>query len=393
MQAQLQAQLQQMMQGAGGGGGNPLARLVGMGQPRGGPPAIQGPRPWIGLPKFDEVTQDELAGMLQRLRAAGRSELTLLLLGKPGVGKTSVMNSLFNETASPAAAFRNMPTEVEVVSRTHAGFTLTIVDTPGLSSGDAVSAAAVQAIRAALGKRPIDLCLYVERLDVYRSDGLDLAVARAVTTNFGADLWNNTLLCLTHAGLEGLPPGESWENYVERRSAQCQRIIRRAGGFRDMPVALAENKRSVLDPASGELPDGSLWIPDLVDMLVQAVENGVAPYVLDAGAPRRAHPNRRRKWLIPLLLAAQVAFKIFVFDRVTEDDACTGDQFGPFDEAAVAENRRKLRENRGAAEDVEEEELDDMGGAGDEEGEGEDEEEEEYGEDESESESESDEDE
>ena len=61
---------------------------------------------------------------------------------------------------------------------------------------------------------------------------------------------------------------------------------------------------------------------------------------------QRASPDRRRKWLVPLLLVAQVALKMLVLDRVLEDDGCAGDQYGPYDAATTEANRKQLEQER-----------------------------------------------
>ena len=43
------------------------------------------------------------------------------------------------------------------------------------------------------------------------------------------------------------------------------------------------------------------------------------------------NPNRRRLWLLPLLIAAQVAAKVLLLDRIIESDACRGDKNGEYD--------------------------------------------------------------
>lgn len=116
------------------------------------------------MKEFDEATKHELGELLKRLTARGVKELTVLLLGKPGAGKTSTMNSIFNETASAVAAFRAMPTEVEIISRTSNGFTLTFIDTPGLTGHDEVSQASLDAISHALQDKQVDIG---ERLRVF----------------------------------------------------------------------------------------------------------------------------------------------------------------------------------------------------------------------------------
>lgn len=35
-----------------------------------------------------------------------------------------------------------------------------------------------------------------------------------------------------------------------------------------------------------------------------------SPYTHDANVVKRSDPNKKRRWLIPLVLAAQIAFKV-----------------------------------------------------------------------------------
>ena len=111
-------------------------------------------------------------------------------------------------------------------------------------------------------------------------------------------------------------------------------------------MALVENMRSCGEgDMGGELPDGSLWLPDLVDMMVQAVENGVTRFELDdeLSVAKRSDPNRKRRWLIPLFVTVQVLLKVLVFDKMVADDGCKGDMYGPFDAETVARNRSQVR--------------------------------------------------
>lgn len=68
-----------------------------------------------------------------------------------------------------------------------------------------------------------------------------------------------------------------------------QDLVRKGGGYKDMPVALVENRKEALREGV-ELPDESMWLPDLVDMMVQARENEVEPYHLDVDAPKVPSP-------------------------------------------------------------------------------------------------------
>ena len=59
--------------------------------------------------------------------------------GKNGMGKSSTANSLFNEKVANVAAFQSDTAKPSVISRIAHGFTLTVIDTPGLLEADAVS--------------------------------------------------------------------------------------------------------------------------------------------------------------------------------------------------------------------------------------------------------------
>ncbi|KAL4423018.1 hypothetical protein ABPG77_005498, partial [Micractinium sp. CCAP 211/92] len=79
---------------------------------------------------------------------------------------------------------------------------------------------------------------------------------------------------------------------------------------------------------------------------VAEVALNVQPFQHNAKAAAKAsNPNRRRKWLIPLVLAAQVGLKLLL-DRVMDEDGCRGDANGPFDEQTVRERREELKRDK-----------------------------------------------
>lgn len=61
--------------------------------------------------------------------------------GKTGVGKSSTVNSILAETVAHVVVMQGPASRAQAISRTAAGFTLTLIDTPGVLEGDAVDGA------------------------------------------------------------------------------------------------------------------------------------------------------------------------------------------------------------------------------------------------------------
>jgi hypothetical protein len=62
--------------------------------------------------------------------------------------------------------------------------------------------------------------------------------------------------------------------------------------------------------------------------VAKRVGETMAPLQLRKELP---NPNRRRLWLLPFLIAAQVALKVLVIDRVITADSWKGDRNGEYD--------------------------------------------------------------
>lgn len=365
------------------------------------PPPLA-PKEWAGLSGMPEPTRDRIEDALDRFAQAAavggaaaaaayndnnnkKAALTVLILGTPGSGKSATTNSLLNERValvSPLQSEAGRP--VLAARRPPPGspqVTVAVIDTPSLvasaefgddDAGGGVSFAAAGALGNALSGRPIDAVLSVDRLDGFPIGSFELALARAYSSAFGVGIWDKATLVLTHGRLSCPPGGASLDDYAAARAAELRGALRKAGArpsTAPLPALLAENgsrcpKNDAEEPV---LADGEPWLPAVWEAIVDsalsspsstAVPDGsspggaaVSPYVPDAARARRAaDPNRKRLWLVPLLLAAQVALRWFVLDRVIGDDACRGDREGPFPEDVAKMNlqeRREARKKRG----------------------------------------------
>ncbi|VAH88650.1 unnamed protein product [Triticum turgidum subsp. durum] len=291
------------------------------------------PREWVGLQQFPAATQTKLHELLGKLKEENVSTLTILVMGKGGVGKSSTVNSIVGERVANVSAFQSEGLRPMMCSRTRAGFTLNIIDTPGLIEGGYINEQAVEIIkRYFLLEKTIDVLLYVDRLDTYRMDTLDEQVIRAITNSLGKAIWRRTLVVLTHAQLSP-PDGIDYNDFLARRSESLLRYIRSGAGigkreYADfpLPIALAENSGRCKTNENGAkiLPDGTPWIPNLMKEITIVVSNGSKSIHVDQKLIDGPNPNNRWKKYIPLILAVQYFFVVKGIRRAIHSDISNG---------------------------------------------------------------------
>ena len=202
---------------------------------------------------------------------------TILLLGKSGVGKSAVINSLLGEGSAPSGtADADTTKKVTLIEKKIHGMTLRLIDTPGLQASASdirYNSAIMNDAKKFTKQHKPDIVLYFDRLDIpSRSDAADLPLLKQITNTFGQAIWFNAIVVLTHAatappdGANGQPI--SYEMYVAQRSHIVQQTIRQAAGDMRLmnPVALAENHPLCRTNHEGErvLPNGQVWKPQLL---------------------------------------------------------------------------------------------------------------------------------
>ncbi|KAG5041884.1 hypothetical protein JHK87_005799 [Glycine soja] len=229
--------------------------------------ASQITREWSGINTFAPATQTKLLELLGKLKQENVNSLTILVMGKGGVGKSSTVNSIIGDRVVSINPFQT-----------------------------------------------IDVLLYVDRLDVYRVDNLDKVVAKAITDSFGKGIWSKTILALTHAQFSP-PDGLPYDEFFSQRSESLLKVLRSGARIKkeafqaaSIPVVLVENSGRCNKNDSDEkvLPNGTAWIPNLVQTITDIALNQSESIHVDKNLIEGPNPNQRGKLWTPLVFAIQV---------------------------------------------------------------------------------------
>lgn len=287
---------------------------------------------WTAIHQFPAATQEKLVNLLSKLKDQNVDTLTILVMGKGGVGKSSTVNSIIGERVVTVSAFQSETPRPVMVSRSRSGFTLNIIDTPGLIEGGYVNDQVLDTIKSFLGrflmKKTIDVLLYVDRLDAYRVDNLDKQIVKAITESFGKDIWHKAMVVLTHAQLSP-PDALSYEDFFSKRSESLLKCVRQGARISKkevqsfaIPVALVENSGRCNKNEHDEkiLPTGTPWIPSLVQTITEVAINGKRSILIDQKLIEGPNANDRGKLYIPLILAIQYFFVIKPIQKFIKND-------------------------------------------------------------------------
>ncbi|XP_071690056.1 translocase of chloroplast 34-like [Rutidosis leptorrhynchoides] len=285
-------------------------------------------REWSGIQQLPVATQTKLLELLGEFKEKERQSLTVLVMGKGGVGKSSTVNSILGERAVPVSAFQSDVPRPVMVSRERSGFTLNIIDTPGIVEGGYVNNQVLDLIKRFLLNKTIDVLLYVDRLDSYRVDNLDKQLVKAITESFGKEIWRKGVVVLTHAQLTP-PDCLGYEEFLAKRSEAILKVLDSGARFKrreslahNVPVVLVENSSRCNKNDNEEkiLPNGVAWIPNIIDTITKVATNESKSILVDQKLIDGPDANARGKMFIPLILAFEYFFVVKGVQKCIKDD-------------------------------------------------------------------------
>lgn len=252
--------------------------------------------------------------------------VNILVLGKCGVGKSSTINSILGEEKTPIDAFSPTTAKVKEICVTMDGVKVRVFDTPALKSSameQAFNNKVLSNVKKLAKKNPVDIVLYVDRLDAQTRDLNDLPLLRTITAALGSAIWRSTIVTLTHAasappdGPSGSPM--SYEAFVTQRSRIVQQSIGHATGDLHMmspsmmnPVSLVENHPACRRNRDGQkiLPNGQVWRPQLLllcySMKILSDANSLSKRAQDLFDPRKLLGFRARSPPLPYMLSSML---------------------------------------------------------------------------------------
>jgi len=292
---------------------------------------------WMSLTNHPAPTVSKIRGCLRRIAGRGRSNITIMVLGKASVGKSSTVNSVYASGVTQAVPFHMItyqPHAPLVVRKKADGVVLTMIDTPGLIESDTVSETGLKRIAHQAKSYPVDVVIFVDRVDMHQPDELDRQMMNGLTRMFGSGIWSRMVIGLTRADIKDPVPGQTYDSMINRRVEGIREIMRKAGG-RDapLPYVLIENSDRCQRNAAGEkvLENGVTWIPAFFEKVVDKALLFPAPYRYDPKTVNIQKEMFTKFCIIPMILLVQVLAKFLILDRVIADDGLKGDRYGPFD--------------------------------------------------------------
>ena len=242
-----------------------------------------------------ETTLSSSEPTAQWKRGSGGRPLDLVVLGKSGVGKSTLINNFLElEDTNKCEANDGASTTTRAVERkekTREEITIRMLDTPGLGGVDSSSARKVLKAISERANKQADVVLYcVSMHPASHIDSSDVKIIKQITSAFGTDIWRHMILCLTFANTCKPENDEVYKSRVESYAQQFQKALRQANIFNvqvQSVFSTRPEKRAII-PAipvgyypNKQLPLSQNWSDQLLGEILNLSDAKSVPSLLD----------------------------------------------------------------------------------------------------------------
>ncbi|KAK4801179.1 hypothetical protein SAY86_021666 [Trapa natans] len=164
-----------------------------------------------------ELSRLQFLGLLLSKNADLDFSLNVIVIGKPGVGRSSSIDSILDDQRLPAMvplrpATAATTTRIKEVLGTVCGIRARIRDIPGLrvsTSERLLNQKMLSVVKKYTDEFPSDALLYVDRLDDSTREFNDITVLQTISSSLSSSIWEKVILVLTHAATFASPEEEA----------------------------------------------------------------------------------------------------------------------------------------------------------------------------------------
>ena len=161
-------------------------------------------------------------------RQKREAKFSLLITGKTGVGKSSLVNALFGTEVRAREGNKKFADTVEVIvyTETKEGVNIRVWDSPGLEDGTGNDEKYLAEINSKITEE-LDLVIFCLKMDDTRFNTADQRTLKRLTETFGKSMWKNAVIALTFANKVDHPAREDKDAYFLEDLAKWREAIQK----------------------------------------------------------------------------------------------------------------------------------------------------------------------
>lgn len=218
---------------------------------------------------------EAFASLVKTLQASQDERFVFLLVGRTGVGKSSVINALMAQEVAKVNPYEPETMMVESYDSEIDDIRFTVIDTPGLC--DDIEDAGndrryLELIRSKVKR--VDVMWFVSLLNDTRVRADEKRGIELISKSFGSDIWEHSVIIFTFADkVDAI----DYPVTLQKRTELIRKEIAKYVGYE-----VANNIPSVAVGNNSEItPDGQTWLAKLyTKVFVRMSEKGTIPFLL-----------------------------------------------------------------------------------------------------------------